>query len=369
MSKFKKALKNIVFVTIPMLLVFFILLEVASRFFFPGMEEPKSIYDSTTQLIKYNRDNGTRGVWTKGNFAQERGKWRINNDGWNSPIDYSREKKPGVKRIAVIGDSYVEAWQVDAEKNFSSLLGDSLGTKYEVYAFGVSGSPLSQYLHMSRYVDSVYSPDIYIFNLVHNDFHESISGVTYTPMYLTIKFNPDSTFTEVRPTKPERSYNKVFAGGLLRKSSFCRFVYYNLNLKEKFRSKKVAKKEVEMNVAVSDFMDRKDSLLAVTGYLLKTIKSELGDKGKELLFVMDGPRQSIYKGETDKAKTLWLNNMVGEKCKTLGLPFIDLTPYMDADFKKNGKRFETNRDNHWTYYGHQFVAGVVYNYFKNKSSQ
>jgi hypothetical protein len=365
MKALKKILKNIVFVTIPMLIIFFILLEILSRFFFPGREEPKSIYDEKTQLIKFNRDYGTRGLWTNGNFAQEKGHWRINNDGWNSPIDYYREKKPGVKRIAVIGDSYIEAWQVDAEKSYPSLLADSLGSKYEVYAFGASGSPFSQYLHVSRYVDSMYSPDIYIFNLVHNDFHESIHGVSYNPMYMTIGFNKDSTFTEVAPEKPERTYKKIWGGSILRKSSFFRYVYYNLNVMDKFKAKKVAAKQVEMNIPINDVLDKKDSLLAVTGYLLKTIKKELGNK--EVIFVMDGPRSSIYKGETDKAKVTWLNNMVGDYCKSLGMPFIDLTSYMDADFKKNGKRFETTRDNHWTYYGHQFVAGVIYNnYFKNK---
>ena len=359
----KKTLKNILFVTLPMLLVLFLLLEIASRFFFPGKEAPKSIYDDSTHLVKYNRDYGTRGLWTAGKFSQQRGKWRINNDGWNSPIDYFSEKKAGVKRIAVIGDSYVEAWQVDAEKNFSSLLADSLGSKYEVYNFGVSGSPLSQYLHVSRYVEKKYSPDIYIFNLVHNDFHESINGLAYIPMYMTIKMDNDSTFTEVQPVKPERTHNKVPGGAILRKLSLFRYVYYNLNLMDKFKSKKAGAKEVEMNVPVNDIMDKKDSLLAVTGYLLKKIKAELGNK--EIVFIMDGPRQNIYKGDLEKAKIAWLNTMVADHCKELNLPFIDLTSYMVEDYKKNAKRFETDYDNHWDEYGHQFVANVLYEYFKN----
>lgn len=361
----KKMLKNILFVTIPMLLVLFLLLEIASRIFFPGKEAPKSIYDKENGIVKYSRDYGTRGWWTAGKFSQQRGHWRINNDGWNSPIDYFTEKKPGVKRIAVIGDSYIEAWQVDAEKSYPNLLADSLGSKYEVYSFGVSGSPLSQYLHMSRYVEKKYSPDIYVFNLVHNDFHESITGLSYIPQYLSIKMDNDSTFTEVPPVEPERTINKIPLGSILRKSSLFRYVYYNLNLMDKFRSKKAGAKEVEMNVPVNDILDRKDSLRAITGYLLKKIKTELA--GKEIIFIMDAPRSNIYKGDLEKAKIAWLNTMVAEKCKELDLPFIDLTPYMVEDYKKNGKRFETDYDNHWAAYGHQFVAKVLYNYFKNNN--
>jgi len=360
----KKTLKNILFVTVPMLIIFFILLEVISRIFFPGSDRPKSIYDEQDKLVKYSRDYGTRGLWTTGNFSQQRGRWRINNDGWNSPIDYEPAKKPGVKRIAVIGDSYIEAWQVSAEEKYPSLLDDSLGDKYEVYSFGVSASPLSQYLHMSRYVEKKYSPDIYIFNLIHNDFHESIHGLSYIPMYLTIKFDTDSTFTEVQPVKPERTHNKVPGGEILRKSSLFRYLYYNLNLMDKFRSKKAGAKEVEMNVAVSDVVNQKDSITAVTHYLLNKIKSELA--GKEIIFIMDAPRWNIYSGDLENSKVSWLNQMVADECQKMGLPFIDLTEPMASDYQKNKTRFETDYDGHWAEYGHEFVAGVLYNYFKNK---
>lgn len=346
-----------------MLLILFVLLEIVSRIFFPGSDRPKSIYDEQNKLVKYSRAYGTRGLWTTGNLAQQRGRWRINNDGWNSPIDYTPEKKPGVKRIAVIGDSYIEAWQVSAEKNYPSLLDEMLGDKYEVYSFGVSASPLSQYLHVSRYVEKKYSPDIYVFNIVHNDFHESINGLSYIPMYLTIKFENDSTFTEVQPVKPERTHNKVPGGEILRKSSLFRYLYYNLNLMEKFRSKKAGAKEVEMNVAVKDIVDNKDSLTAVTNYLLNKIKTELA--GKEIIFIMDAPRWNIYSGDLDKAKVYWLNKMMAEQCSEMNLPFIDLTPAMAEDYRKNKKRFETDYDGHWAEYGHQFVANELFKYLKS----
>jgi hypothetical protein len=363
MNSVKKIGKNIVFVLIP-LLVLFILLEILSRLFFPGSDRPREYYDTENNIVKYGRENGTRGMWTVGNFAQQRGKWRINNDGWNSPIDYTPAKTPGVKRIAVIGDSYIEAWQVDAEKKYPSLLDKMLGDKYEVYSFGVSASPLSQYVHMSRYVEKKYSPDVYIFNLVHNDFHQSINGLTYTPFMMTVKLNADSTFTEVQPVKPERAYSKMPAGDLLKKSSFFRYVYENLQLKQRFISKAGAK-EVEMNVPVSDMMNKKDSIRRVTAYLLGRIKAELG--GKEIIFVMDAPRQNIYHNDLAASKVAWLNETVGGYCKDLGMDFIDLTPYMEEDYKKNQTHFESKYDNHWSQYGHQFVANVVYNYFKNKN--
>ncbi len=118
-----------------------------------------------------------------------------------------------------------------------------------------------------------------------------------------------------------------------------------------------------MAVYVNDVLDKKDSISAVTGHILKQIKAELGNK--EIIFIMDAPRYSIYKNDLAHARISWLNTMAGEHCKALNLPFIDLTSYMADDYKKNGKRFETNYDGHWDQYGHQFIAKVLYNYFKN----
>lgn len=361
----KKLMRNLFFVTIPMLLILFIILEILSRIFFPGSERPDVFYDEANGIVKYGRENGTRGLFTIGKFAQQRGRWRVNNDGWNSPVDYFTEKKQGVTRIAVIGDSYIEAWQVDAEEKYPSVLDNLLGDKYEVYSFGVSASPLSQYLHVSRYVEKQYSPDIYIFNLIHNDFHESINGLTYTPFFMTLKMDNDSTFTEIPPVKPERSHNKIPGGNILKKSSFFRWVYDNLKLKEKFVSKDGAK-EAEMNVAVSDIMDKKDSIKAVAGYLFKKIKAELGNK--RILFVMDAPRTNIYSGDMDKSRVAWLNTMAADYCKELGMEFIDLTTPMTEDYTKNKKHFESEYDNHWSKYGHRFVASIVYKYLTTAKS-
>ena len=109
--------------------------------------------------------------------------------GWNYPIDYYPINDK--KLIAVIGDSYIEAFQVDVDKNYPFLLREKLKNDYEVYAFGKSGAPLSQYLHISRYVNRHFDPDILIFNLVHNDFDESIQelypGNTYFLKVSSIK--------------------------------------------------------------------------------------------------------------------------------------------------------------------------------------
>ncbi|HEY9182375.1 MAG TPA: SGNH/GDSL hydrolase family protein, partial [Gammaproteobacteria bacterium] len=167
----KEALKNLAMVSVPSLALVLLVLEVVFRTAIPAAARPQAFFDATTSIWKLDRSVQAEGLATIGKLAQQRARWRINNEGWNSPIDYATEKSRS--RVAVIGDSYVEALQVDIERSYPNLLASELGSAWEVYAFGVSGAPLSQYLHMARYVVARFSPDVLVLNLVHNDFTES----------------------------------------------------------------------------------------------------------------------------------------------------------------------------------------------------
>jgi hypothetical protein len=91
---------------------------------------------------------------------------RINSAGFRDR-ERSIAKPPDVYRIAVLGDSYAEALQVDLEKTFQVLLERRLneckafgGKRVEVLNFGVSSYGTAQQLLMFRHVASKYSPDL-----------------------------------------------------------------------------------------------------------------------------------------------------------------------------------------------------------------
>ena len=166
-----KTLKNILFATLPSILVLLIILEAFFRIVIPASDPPRGFFDEKEKMYSFSNKK-EKGVITIGRFAEIRVRWRINNMYWNYPIDYYPVDDK--KLIAVIGDSYIEASQVNVGENYPYLLRGKLINDYEVYAFGMAGAPLSQYLHISRYVNRHFNPDILIFNLVHNDFDESI---------------------------------------------------------------------------------------------------------------------------------------------------------------------------------------------------
>ena len=101
-------------------------------------------------------------------WFQEEGKVyiKINSDGWRGH-EYSKKKHKNVLRIAVLGDSFTEAYQVALENTFWSILEQKLncskafGNKnVEVLNFGVSGYGTDQeFLILKNHVWN-YSPDI-----------------------------------------------------------------------------------------------------------------------------------------------------------------------------------------------------------------
>jgi hypothetical protein len=93
---------------------------------------------------------------------------KINQDGWRD-IERSKEKAVGVKRIAILGDSYAEALQVPQERTFWSVLERGLNScnafgnmRAEVMNFGVSGYGTAQELLLFQKHVSEYSPDIVV---------------------------------------------------------------------------------------------------------------------------------------------------------------------------------------------------------------
>jgi hypothetical protein len=116
------------------------------------------------------------GVYIKGLSSEVKGRYKINSHGWNSYHEYTYKKPDNCFRVAVIGDSYVEALQVDVDKSFLAIIEKYLTDKnIQVYNFGHSGASLSQYLNVLRYVIKKYSPNLVVCIIQPNDFLESFS--------------------------------------------------------------------------------------------------------------------------------------------------------------------------------------------------
>jgi hypothetical protein len=345
--------RNIFLITLPSLVILFLILEVFFRFVLPATDRPQACFDTAERIFKHCPDAG-EGVATFGKYARQRGHWRINNHGWNSPIDYNKHKdRP---RIAVIGDSYVEAFQVDVDKAYPSLMRAEIGDRYDVYSFGISGASLSEYLNISRYVNRNFDPDILIFNIRYNDFAESVFEINRGDTHMLMISVSDTSVTETIP-RPNHSFSQFsLKRRLLLKSALVRYLTFNLKIRQVVRDM-FHHREYSGNVAIRSVEEHRDLIETAATYVFERLSEE--NRGKRVIIVMAAPRQDIYDGTLAQSRVLFLNELVQRLSSAHGFELLDLTEPMLEDYRINHIPFNSPLDAHWNAYGHAFVARQV----------
>jgi hypothetical protein len=133
---------------------------------------------------------------------------RINSEGLRDR-EHSKPKPAGVLRVAVVGDSYAEAFQVEQDKTFWSVLEKRLGDcpalagrRVEVINFGVSGYGTAQELLTLREKVWDYSPDLVLLAVTtNNDVLDNTRALKLTDEipYFTLRGEelvPDNSFRD-----------------------------------------------------------------------------------------------------------------------------------------------------------------------------
>ncbi len=361
MKDIARVIKNILLVTLPTLAALFLLLEVFFRVVIPASQWPFGYYDEENRMLVFDNKRET-GLYSVGRFAEIRSRWRINNRGWNYPIDYYQVVDK--KLIAVIGDSFIQAFQVDVDKNYPYLLREKLYPEYEVFAFGKDGAPMSHYLHTIRYVNRYFDPDILIINVALNDFDESIYDLYPDKnLFFQVTIDHQNNVAEKMPASHFDFQEANTVRRLLYNSALIRYLYNNIQWHIITREAMTGH-DFEEYVRPEQLKNNKDLIYESTRYIVQTIREENTDK--RVIFVFDAPRQAIYEGFLDTSRVLWLYEMMEEICRENNVEYIDLTGTMKQGFERNQKKFNFDIDGHWNEYGHRFVADYLHDYLKTR---
>lgn len=353
------------------------------RAILPMDQAPLLQWDSATNLLRHlPHQTGFR--YPSGN-PDLPVRYDINAQGWNAPVDYFPPGLETSDHLLVIGDSFVEALQVEHRESLMGQLDFGLNTRWQivhdgsgephlagtrlirVYGFGMSGAPLSEYLHIARHVVHVYDPVQIIIVLVHNDFTESFDPPAI-PIY--------QAFARVQPVHgadgqvirvddlPGVPYvsgmgSRVIAGEWATGRAAVRSAR---NAALAWRQLRFDRGHLppEMGVDMIEVVTHAVETLAVTDYLFGQFAKFQEETGIPLLFVMDAPRDTIEINEDPTTASVYaLNVVAAAAAKKHGLAFLDLTPAFTADWKAHHQRFSFPADYHWNAYAHHLVAETI----------
>ena len=111
----------------------------------------------------------------------------------------SVRKAPGTFRVALLGDSFVEALQVGQEETLAAVLerrlneecGPRAFTRFEVLNFGVSGFGTAEELETLRHRAAAFEPDLVLLNLyTSNDLYDNSNELDVEPNRLHYVLGP-----------------------------------------------------------------------------------------------------------------------------------------------------------------------------------
>jgi hypothetical protein len=359
-KKLGKVALKILLITLPTLIILALLLEGGVRLFLPVSDVPDTQFDP---VLGNHYVPDQTGEFIKAHGEEIRTRYRINKSGWNSHRDYQEGKPDDVFRIAVIGDSYVEAFQVDVDRSFPFLLEKRLNKvagAVEVYAYGHSGANLIQYLAVLRHAACKAHPDLVVVNIVPNDLEESLQGFARVDNW---SVRPVDGGFDLVPPRPSGG---LWLKRLVRHSALARYLIVNLEIQrgasaveDLFRGDL---REYEANVDVSRNVLLKDreALDRFLRYALGALFETTKGCDARLLLVLDANRQAIYAGEDPRESRIHImNQAVMDVAGDLGVWVVDLAEVFSAAWAAENQRFDHELDGHWNRHGHSLVADAI----------
>jgi len=279
---------------------------------------------------------------------------RSNNYGFIHVGDYQVQKHGPL--LAVIGDSLVEAQQVNAGASVGELLDTAVSGQGRVYSFGMSGAPLSQYLVYAEYARRTFRADALAIVIAPNDFDESL-----------LKYKADRRFHYFDGEGKLRRQDYELSGTrkLLRESAVLRFAMYNLEAGLRLDALwRYARGEIDAT-ETGEKLERRlaDSRQAVA-WFLDQLPGRTGLGRESIVFVVDPLRPAVYDDDTraqaDQGYYGRMTRHFIEAAAARGYEVIDLERVFLPRYQRDGIRFEAApTDSHWGTLGHRVVADEI----------
>lgn len=282
---------------------------------------------------------------------------KTNSYGFHSP-EYSLEKPEGVFRIALIGDSYIEAMQVKQDRTIASLLEQKLNYlnsrsyRYEVMPFGISSHGTAKsMLYFEKYA-AEFKPDLVIAAFSLNDTQD------------------DAFESDVSSIAPSSGISKPVKK-ILRKSALIttlRKSYFTFLSNPEKNSDKLS---AEVEILLPEYNDFWRDAWIREERLLKNFKDEVAKNNSDFMLVSLTDGYRVHKDLLEKFKMTTQGNLIDlDKPEKLlsriaqdnSFAYLALTPLFRERAQKEEGSTVWPCDGHWNERGHQWASDALFDF-------
>lgn len=295
--------------------------------------------------------------------------------------DFVTEKKENTFRIAVIGDSFTEAFEVGTDNSFTALLEKSLNGKngpssYETYNFGISGAGSTHELLTYEHYAKKYNPDMVIWQIyLGNDLSDDLLLID------NIKDgeSPDATEAQTGYLRAFFSNNFHSPRFFLRKIEKIKAIYsliarYNIVSRNQHFYDNPDKQNTYP--FIYDIFNSAEKTIFTNNFSLtcefaKEFKEKTFRDNVPLLVVLIPSKYQVLEGDWEKllSKFPSMQEKTWDRLqpsipirKCLGeqkIDYIDMYPIFEKIIQDGGERMYFVTDDHFNVFGHQLTAEAI----------
>ena len=341
------------------------LAEVISRLAPAAPPPVVTVRDSETG---FRAPPGIEGVWT----LENRARFKFNSLGYRDGEWGALPVKS--HRIAMLGDSFVEALQVEADESFPNLLEARLGNA-EVMNLGINGYGQVEELLTYRHVARPFKPDLVVLCFFPgNDPPNNWERRKPTPDYpvsvaavsngVTVTPNPGAG----RISPARSAFEWLLArSSLFRRMDQARKSTMHLRLPDHVANGVWRGAFGNSGHAVRDF----DPIWDLTEKLILQIAGEVAvDTGRADRFLVVALTTAFQVQERERAELLgrdpsldpdYAEKRLAGYCASRGIPFLSLGPEMRRFNQHSGRNVHgfAGRDGHYNPDGHRIAAAAI----------
>jgi len=312
-------------------------------------------------------------------------------------VEYDYAKPEDVFRILVLGDSFVQALQVNAEDSFAKLLEAQLNersdssVRFEVINAGVTGYGTDQELLFFSQEGYKYTPDLVMLtfctinDVMDNSPKLELRDLADRKQFFVLRDGELELREVVFPQAPADLNEglRAMTSRILNQSRLYQIIRGSLRAmtegmtratvqpddnqsSQLTPSSKMVTMPIHYGVYAPQYTPEWEEAWEITLAIIRRLRDEANARDSRLLVVIATTGEELYSAWRHMIPLVWdldkPNRILSPFLEENGIAYLPLLPHFRRDYQETERHLHFRVDGHWTAEGHRLAADAICDY-------